>query len=116
MICSSFGQWQFGTDKPTGNSEPVGGVAVAQIAENEFLVTGFRARVYFGLSKPAPFESMMMLRVEEGRYDNGKWIFRRVWNGDSIDYGLNFIDREQVLRITFAAVKGTPPIPVGNPN
>lgn len=112
----TFGQWQFGTDKPTGNAEPVGGLAVAQIAENEFLVTGFKARVYFGLSKPAPFESMMMLRVEEGRYDNGKWIFRRVWNGDSIDYGLNFTDREQVLRITFAAVKGTPPIPVGNPN
>lgn len=112
----TFGQWQFGIDKPTGNPQPVGGLAVAQIAEDELLVTGFNARVYFGLSKPAPYESMMMLRVEEGRYDNGKWIFRRVWNGDSVDYGLNFTDREQVLRIKFASVKGTPPIPVGNPN
>ncbi|WP_423605227.1 DUF5597 domain-containing protein [Sphingomonas sp. MS122] len=112
----TFGQWQFGTDKPTGNAEPSGGVAVAQLGENEFLVTGFRSRVYFGLSKPAPLESMMLLRVEEGHFDNGKWIFRRVWNGDSVDYGLNFTDREQVLRVKLATYKGTPPIPVGNPN
>lgn len=115
-MTATFGQWQFGTDKPTGNPEPSGGVAVARLGENEFLVTGFRSRVYFGLGKPAPLESMMMLRVEEGYFDKGKWIFRRVWNGDSIDYGLNFTDREQVLRITLATYKGTPPIPVGNPN
>jgi beta-galactosidase GanA len=112
----TFGQWQFGTEKPTGNPEPVGGVAVAQLGENEFLVTGFRSRVYFGLSKPAPLESMMTLRVEEGHFDDGKWIFRRVWNGDSTDYGLNFTGREQVLRVKLTTYKGTPPIPVGNPN
>lgn len=112
----TFGQWQFGTDKPTGNPEPSGGVAVAQLGENEFLVTGFRSRVYFGLSKPAPLESMMLLRVEEGHFDHGKWIFRRLWNGDSVDYGLNFTDREQVLRVKLVTYKGTPPIPVGNPN
>jgi len=59
---------------------------------------------------------MMTLRVEEGYFDKGKWVFRRVWNGDSTDYGLNFTDREQVLRVTLATYKGTPPIPVGNPN
>jgi beta-galactosidase GanA len=112
----TFGQWQFGSDKPTGNPEPSGGVAVAQLGENEFLVTGFNARVYFGLSRPAPLESMMLLRVEEGYFDKGKWIFRRVWNGDSVDYGLNFTNREQVLRVKLTTVKGTPPIPVGNPN
>ena len=112
----TFGQWQFGTDKPTGNPQPSGGVAVAQLGENEFLVTGFHSRVYFGLAKPAPLESMMTLRVEEGYFDKGKWVFRRVWNGDSTDYGLNFTDREQVLRVTLATYKGTPPIPVGNPN
>ena len=112
----TFGQWQFGTDKPTGNPQPSGGVAVAQLGENEFLVTGFHSRVYLGLAKPAPLESMMTLRVEEGYFDKGKWVFRRVWNGDSTDYGLNFTDREQVLRVTLATYKGTPPIPVGNPN
>ncbi len=110
----TFGQWQFGNDKPTGNPEPEGGVAVAQLGENEFLVTGFRSRISFGLSKPAPLESMMMLRVEEGYFDNRKWVFRRLWNGDSVDYGLNFTDREQVLRVTLATYKGTPAIPVGD--
>jgi beta-galactosidase GanA len=43
----------------------------------------------------------MMLRVEEGRYDNrGKWIFKRVWNGDQTDYGLNFVDTPTLLRVT----------------
>lgn len=112
----TFGQWQFGTDKPTGNPEPSGGVAVAQLGENEFLVTGFHARVRFGLGKPAPLETMMMLRVEEGYFDKGEWVFRRLWNGDAIDYGLNFTDREQVLRVKLATYRGTPPIPVGNPN
>jgi hypothetical protein len=60
------------------NPEPRGGVAGAQLGEDEFLVTAFRPRVYFGLSKPAPLESMMMSRVEDGRFDDGKWVFRRV--------------------------------------
>ena len=57
-----------------------------------------------------------MLRVEEGRFENGKWIFRRVWNGDQTDNGLNLVDRQQVLRIKFGAAQGAAIIPVGNPN
>jgi beta-galactosidase GanA len=115
-LTATFGQWQFGSDKPTGNPRPTGGVAVAQIADDEYIVTGFDTRVAFSLAHPAPLESMIMLRVEEGHFDGGKWIFRRVWNGDSVDYGLNFTDREQVLRVKLASYRGTPPIPVGNPN
>ncbi|MEP6869243.1 MAG: DUF5597 domain-containing protein [Novosphingobium sp.] len=115
-VTATFGQWQFGSDKPTGNPEPTGGVAVAQINDDEYIVTGFRSRISFGLAHPAGLESMMILRVEEGRFENGKWIFRRVWNGDETDYGLNFTDRDQVLRVKLTSYRGTPPIPVGNPN
>jgi beta-galactosidase GanA len=52
----------------------------------------------------------------EGRFENGEWIFRRVWNGDQTDYGLNLVDRRQVLRIKFGAAQGAAIIPVGNPN
>ena len=115
-LTATFGQYQFGYDKPTGNPVPSGGVAVAQSGESEFIVTGFDARVAFGLAHPAERENLMMLRVEEGHFEQGKWIFRRVWNGDEIDYGLNFTDREQVLKITLATYRGMAPIPVGNPN
>jgi len=115
-VTVTFGQWQFGTDKPTGNAEPSGGVAVAEIGPDEYLVTGFLSRVRFELAAPRPKESMLYVRVEEGHYQDGKWIFRRVWNGDQTDYGLNFTDREQVLRVKLGAYRGHPVIPVGNPN
>ena len=113
---ATFGQWQFGTDKPTGNPEPVGGVAIAEIAPDEYLVTGFGVRVSFDLAAPRPQEAMLFVRIEEGRYQDGKWIFRRVWNGDQTDYGLNFTDREQVLRVKLGSYRGNAVIPVGNPN
>ena len=38
--------------------------------------------------------------VDEGSYDaNGKWVFRRRWNGDQTDYGLNFSSATQLLRV-----------------
>ena len=113
---ATFGQWQFGTDKPTGNPEPVGGLAIAEIGPDEYLVTGFRTRVTFVLASPQPEGSMLDMHVEEGRFQDGKWIFKRVWNGDQVDYGLTFTDREQVLRVKFATSRGNPVIPVGNPN
>lgn len=115
-LTATFGQYQFGDDKPTGNPQPTGGVAVAQSGDNEFIVTGFDTRVRFSLPHPGHLENLSMLRVEEGHFDHGKWIFRRVWNGDEIDYGLNFTNREQVLKITLATYRGMAPIPVGNPN
>ncbi|HWW25045.1 MAG TPA: DUF5597 domain-containing protein, partial [Caulobacter sp.] len=110
---ATFGQWQFGTDKPTGNPEPRGGVAIAELGPDDYLLTGFNTRVRFDGTQPG---SGQMLRVEEGRFENGKWIFRRVWNGDQTDYGLNLVDRRQVLRIKFGAAQGAKIIPVGNPN
>lgn len=115
-LTATFGQWQFGTDKPTGNPEPSGGVAVAELGPDEYLVTGFRTRVNFALAAPKANQSMIYVRVEEGRFDNGKWIFKRVWNGDETDYGLNFTDREQVLRVKLGSYQGSAVIPVGNPN
>ena len=115
-VTATFGQWQFGSDKPTGNPEPLGGVAIAEIGPDEYLVTGFMTRVRFDLAAPRAQESMLYVRVEEGHYEDGKWIFRRVWNGDQTDYGLNLTDRDQVLRVKLGAYRGNPVIPVGNPN
>ncbi|GAA0732460.1 DUF5597 domain-containing protein [Sphingomonas japonica] len=113
---ATFGQWQFGTDKPTGNPKPTGGIAIAELGPDEYLVTGFDTRVAFSLTNPGPQESMLYVRVEEGRYHDGEWQFLRVWNGDQTDYGLNFTDRDMVLRVKLGSYRGNPVIPVGNPN
>jgi hypothetical protein len=106
------------------NHEPKGRVLVAQLAENQFLVTGYYCRVDF---RPAGTEQQrksgqivegtgqnpsalidgkwqhrLFLRVEEGRYENGVFKFLRVWNGDETDWGLRFDEEPVVLRVTLA--------------
>lgn len=99
----SFGQGQFGFDPPKGNAEPSGGAVIAELAPDEYLVTGVRARVTFDLAAARPGEHMIIDRVEEGHFDAaGTWVFDRVWNGDQTDYGLNFTDLPQVLKVRLA--------------
>jgi beta-galactosidase GanA len=99
----SYGLSQFGpTTAPPGNQTPSGGVLVAELGPNEYLVTGYHARVDFALAHPKPGEKMQLARVEEGHYEKGRWVFERVWNGDQVDWGLNFTSIPQVLRVRLA--------------
>lgn len=107
----TFGPWQakvsFGApywgDSPAilpGTDDHAGRLLVAQLGPNEFLVTGIAARIEF-LRDPADKLHGQLLRVEQGRYVEGKWQLERVLNGDQTDYGLNFRrDAPQVLRVT----------------
>ena len=104
----SYGEWQFGAidqpwmgkaEKQPGREIPDGGALIAQLSPNEFLVTGYRARVSFGSAKG---ERFMMARVEEGHFENGQWVFDRLWNGDQTDYGLNLTTLPQVLKVKLA--------------
>ena len=104
----TYGEWQFGSieapwmakaDKQPNREVPDGGALIAQLSESEFLVTGYRARVTFGSAKG---ERFMMARVEEGHFDNGQWVFDRLWNGDQTDYGLNLTTVPQTLKVKLA--------------
>lgn len=103
--------WQFGLpewhtvkpgDIPPGTDKPNGGVAVAQLGPDEFLVFGLHARATFELTDKKSTANPIIDRVEEGHYEFGKWVFERVWNGDETDYGLNFTDQPHVLRVKLA--------------
>ena len=86
--------------QPRGNPEPTGRALVAQLTDNQFLVTGFYARVDF---KPAAAgKHRQFLKVEEGTYENGIFHFERIWNGDETDWGVNFGSDPVVLRISLA--------------
>ena len=111
----SYRQWQFGMPEwdpehkngyPAGSEVPGGGVAVARLGDNEFLVTGVNARVSFAYKGGDPGLALQTDRVEEGHYDDkGNWVFERVWNGDETDYGLNFTARPVVLRVRLATYR-----------
>jgi hypothetical protein len=103
----AFGAWNamvnYGSSRGSrteANAEPVGRVLVAQLKDNQFLVTGFHTRVDF-----RPAESgrhRQFLKVEEGVYENGVFKFLRIWNGDETDWGLNFGAEPVVLRVSLA--------------
>jgi beta-galactosidase GanA len=96
-----FGEASWGGEyaKPAaGTEEPGGGAALAQIGPDEFIVIGQRVRVRM---EPAAGTSGMMLRAEQGRFDDqGRWIMERVWNGDQVDYGLNLPSEPVMLKVT----------------
>ena len=97
----AYGVPQFGFgEHPPGNPQPVGRALVAQLGEHQFLVAGFHCRVDFQPSAPPSARQRAYVRVEEGTYENGTFKFLRIWNGDQTDWGLNFTDAPQILRVT----------------
>lgn len=101
----TYGRSMFFTAPPTGNDVASGGALIAQLSENEYLVTAFKARVEFKPSAEIKDSKYMIERVEEGHYEKGKWVMERVWNGDQTDWGLNFGKRPHVLKIRMATYK-----------
>ncbi|MDC8787065.1 DUF5597 domain-containing protein [Roseateles koreensis] len=109
----SFGQWQFGekdwpqnsAERPDGTEKPVGGVSIAQIGDDEFVIVGQHARVRLDAlpatsGTGAPFNGSMHLRVEEGHFTpSGAWVMERNWNGDQVDWGLNLPAQPVVLKV-----------------
>ncbi len=80
----------------------MGGALIAELGADEFLVTGYHARVSFDVADSASGAKLQFARVEEGTYENGSWKFLRVWNGDQTDWGLNFTSLPQVLKVRVA--------------
>jgi beta-galactosidase GanA len=91
QVTVSFGAPHWGDAPPIlpGNPDHGGRLLVARIGADEFLVTGFAARAEFS-RVAVDNRHGQLLRVEQGRYVNGRWQFEKVLNGDETDYGLNF--------------------------
>lgn len=99
----TYGRYMFWIDPPVGNTSAEGGALIAQLSDNEYLVTAFKARVEFKASAELKNKKYMIERVEEGHYENGTWVMERVWNGDQTDWGLNFTNRPHLLKVKMAA-------------
>ncbi len=103
----SFREWQFGekswpnhpAEFPPGTEQPNGGVAIAQVGPDEFVIAGQHARVRIN-STEKQGNGAMFARVEEGHFEpSGKWVMARNWNGDQTDWGLNFTDTPVILKV-----------------
>jgi hypothetical protein len=80
--------------------QPNGRALVAQLGENQFLVTGLYSRVGFLPAGAAAGKPWQYLSVEEGQYENGAFKPYRILNGDQTDWGLIFTSTPTVLRVT----------------
>jgi beta-galactosidase GanA len=99
----TYGRPMFWIAPPEGNAPAAGGALIAQLNDNEYLITAHKARVELKPSAELSGKKYMVERVEEGHYENGKWIMERVWNGDQTDWGLNFTARPHLLKIKMAS-------------
>ena len=99
----TYGRPMFWIAPPEGNTPAAGGALIAQLNDNEYLITAHKARVELKPSAELAGKKYMVERVEEGHYENGKWIMERVWNGDQTDWGLNFTARAHLLKIKMAS-------------
>jgi hypothetical protein len=126
-----FGIWDavvsygVGRGEPAkGNAEPIGRALVAQVSDNQFLITGFHCRIDFRPAGTAQQQKMgqivagtgqtpsalidgiwrhrQFLRVEEGEYENGVFQLQRILNGDQTDWGLDFGSDPDLLRVSLA--------------
>jgi hypothetical protein len=104
----SFREFQFGereylkdkNEYAEGTEHPSGGVAIAQIGPDEFVLVGQQIRVKLSGTGPNAGKPAMFARVEEGHFDaDGKWVMERNWNGDQTDYGLNLPAAPTVLKV-----------------
>ena len=93
--------WTWMKPRPANPLGAEGGVVIARLGPDQFLVTGRMARIDFG-PKAATGKHMQFVRVEEGQYVDGQWVFHHLWNGDQTDYGLNFTTVPRVLKVTLA--------------
>ncbi len=103
----TFDQWMFGEREWPGNAKELpphakqlnGGVAIAQIADDEFVLVGQFARVR--LDDAEGSGRAQLVSAEQGRFDErGRWQMERRWNGDQVDWGLNFTGNPVVLKVT----------------
>jgi hypothetical protein len=116
----AYGSLRYNHGAPTGNPKPVGRALVAQLGDNQFLVTGYYCRVDFRPADAAhrsvevgtgqipsaridgKWQHRQFLRVEQGTYKDGVFKLIRTWNGGETDWGLNFGEEPVVLRVSLA--------------
>ncbi|MDP5279874.1 DUF5597 domain-containing protein [Sphingomonas sp. DG1-23] len=107
-IGAEYGLWQMGepgwsswtkVDPHPLAEAPVGGMVVAQLEPDTFLITGTDVRVRLSLANGKAGEQAQLISAEEGSFRNGKWQMARRWNGDQIDYGFNFTGKPVLLKV-----------------
>jgi hypothetical protein len=88
-----------------------GRALIGQLGDDEFLITGFDTRFQFRPRYGSGYSSSEYILIEEGYYENGQWIRKRIWNGDEA-YHSTLTPDGTILRIKLRKTKKTNTGPV----
>lgn len=88
-LVARFGEVRdgYGGPRGQGNRDLSGRVLVAEAAPDLFLVTGASANLKFA-TKLNQRGSVQLITVEEGHFEDGRWVRERLLNGDETAFGL----------------------------
>lgn len=86
--------------KKTGTGRAI----IAQLGEDEFLVTGFDTRFQFRPRYGTGYATAEYVLIEEGYYDKGQWVRKRIWNGDEA-YHSTLTPEGTILKIRLRRTK-----------
>jgi hypothetical protein len=105
-ITAQYGLWEFwgrnDTPRNPNADRPVGGAAVIQLGPDEFLLAGSEVRMHFNEATSDGHERYRV--VEEGTFQNGRWVMKRRWNGDQLDHGIN-LTKPTLLKVRFGIIR-----------
>ena len=74
---------------------------VAEAAPDRFLITGTSANLKFA-PKLGQNGTVQLVTVEEGHFDNGRWVRERLLNGDETAFGLVLPSEGRSMMVTIA--------------
>lgn len=83
-----------------------GRALIAQLGEDEYLVTGFGTRLQFRPKLGSGYATAEYISIEEGYYDDRQWVRLRFWNGDEA-YHSTLRPEGTTLRIRLRRTKKT---------
>jgi hypothetical protein len=100
-LVARFGEVRdgYGGPRGQGNRDLAGRVMVARAAPDRFLLTGAAANLKFApaLGKAG---TVQLVTVEEGHFEDGKWVRERLLNGDETAFGLILPPGGRTLMVT----------------
>jgi len=102
-LVARFGEVRdgYGGPRGQGNADLSGRALVAEAAPDRFLITGASANMKFA-TKLGQSGTVQILTVEEGHFDNGRWVRERLLNGDETAFGLILPTEGRSMMVTIA--------------
>jgi hypothetical protein len=98
-ILFNYGYPAYKTDKSLS-----GRAFVGQLGDDELLIIGFDCKFHIRPKYNSGYNRAEYTAIEEGYFENGKWIRKRIWNGDEA-YHSTLTSEGNILKIKFQKIK-----------